>query len=158
MVSTEKFELDNVIDEIGQFGKFQLINYILISIPLGITAFYTVAYVFTASDLNYRCAVPECDQLTTADSTVEYNPLWLRYAVPYDDDLPEQCIRYSSNNSSDHECTAESFDSSKTERCHEFIFENDEKTILNEVRIIFTIVKWVGGYTVGSCGPLIFFN
>lgn len=132
MSSSEKFELDNVIREIGQFGKFQLINYILISIPLGLTAVYALTYVFTASDLNYRCVVPECDKII--DSNIEFNPKWLKYAVPFKEDLPVQCDRYTLNNSREFECRNGSFLTHNTKRCDEFVYENNEKTILNEVK------------------------
>lgn len=133
MSSIEEFELDNVISEIGNFGKFQFINYVLISIPLGFTAAYTLSYVFTASDLSYRCAISECDKLDQLNN-VTYNPEWLKYAVPFYDDKPSQCERYQPYiNNSESICTDKYFDSSNVEYCNEFIYENDEATILNEV-------------------------
>lgn len=46
--------LDAILEEIGQFGKFQKINYLLIMIPLALSAAYKIGYIFTAGDLNYR--------------------------------------------------------------------------------------------------------
>lgn len=47
-------QLDSILKELGQFGKFQTINYLLIAIPLTLSAAYTLSYVFTAGDLDYR--------------------------------------------------------------------------------------------------------
>lgn len=46
--------LDLILEEVGQFGKFQKIIYFLIVIPLALSATYKFGYVFTAGDLNYR--------------------------------------------------------------------------------------------------------
>lgn len=48
--------LDLILEEVGQFGKFQKIIYFLIVIPLALSATYKFGYVFTAGDLNYRWA------------------------------------------------------------------------------------------------------
>ncbi|PSN36798.1 hypothetical protein C0J52_19390 [Blattella germanica] len=47
-------DLDEVLDEVGHFGKFQAINYLLIGIPILLSAIYALCYVFTAGDLEYR--------------------------------------------------------------------------------------------------------
>lgn len=48
------FDLDRILVELGQFGKFQIINYILLCIPVALSAIYALSYVFTAGDLEYR--------------------------------------------------------------------------------------------------------
>lgn len=50
-------QLDLILKELGQFGKFQIINYLLIAIPLTLSAAYTLSYVFTAGDLDYRYVI-----------------------------------------------------------------------------------------------------
>ena len=47
-------DLDDILDEVGQFGKFQAINYILIGFPILLSAAFSLTYVFTAGDLEYR--------------------------------------------------------------------------------------------------------
>nr|CAD7445168.1 unnamed protein product [Timema bartmani] len=71
-------DLDKVLGELGQCGRFQITNYILICLPIMFNAMFTLTYVFTAGDVAYRCKVPECD---TVDP--EYAPEWLPHAVPY---------------------------------------------------------------------------
>lgn len=48
------FDLDRILVELGQFGKFQIINYFLLCIPVALSAIYALSYVFTAGDLEYR--------------------------------------------------------------------------------------------------------
>lgn len=48
------FELDAILQELGQLGKFQVKNYILIAIPIALTACFSLNYIFTAGQLEYR--------------------------------------------------------------------------------------------------------
>lgn len=45
---------DVILKDLGEFGKFQKINYVLMCIPIALTAMYGMSYVFTAADLEYR--------------------------------------------------------------------------------------------------------
>jgi hypothetical protein len=47
-------DFDIVLDEIGEFGKFQLLNYLLICLPVLSGAANSLSYVFTARSPNYR--------------------------------------------------------------------------------------------------------
>lgn len=47
-------ELDEILEELGEFGKFQIINYVFISIPILFFAGFTLSYIFAAGQLNYR--------------------------------------------------------------------------------------------------------
>lgn len=48
------FDFDPVLREIGEFGRYQIINYVMLCIPIAIYAGITLTYVFTAGNLNYR--------------------------------------------------------------------------------------------------------
>lgn len=48
------FNFDVILKELGEFGKYQKINYVLMCIPIALSAMYGLSYVFTASDLEYR--------------------------------------------------------------------------------------------------------
>lgn len=51
----EKNEMDTILDDIGgSFGRFQLLNYILYSVPLFISGLVGIAYVFTTLTLDFR--------------------------------------------------------------------------------------------------------
>lgn len=46
--------LDEILTELGEFGKFQTIIFALLFIPIIVTPFYLLSYIFTASQLDYR--------------------------------------------------------------------------------------------------------
>lgn len=46
--------LDNVLIEIGDFGKYQAFVFVLVSIVLSFYAAIRITFVFTSIDLNYR--------------------------------------------------------------------------------------------------------
>lgn len=48
-------DIEYILKDIGgSFGKFQLYNYVLISVPLFMTGLFSLTYVFTAMNLDYR--------------------------------------------------------------------------------------------------------
>jgi hypothetical protein len=47
-------DFDLVLEEIGEFGKYQLTNYLLICLPVFFGAANSLSYVFTAGVPNYR--------------------------------------------------------------------------------------------------------
>ncbi|KAJ2951318.1 hypothetical protein O0L34_g5720 [Tuta absoluta] len=67
---------DRLMQELGQFKKFHLFNYILLSLVTFTAAHYAINYVFLAADVPYRCVVPECE----APNSTEYSPAWLELA------------------------------------------------------------------------------
>jgi len=52
--STEEGQLDAIIVEIGQCGRFQIFNYLLLCLPIICNAFYSISFVFTAGDVAHR--------------------------------------------------------------------------------------------------------
>lgn len=47
-------DFDHVLDEIGEFGKYQKIKYYLLCLPVFFGAANSLSYVFTAGQQNYR--------------------------------------------------------------------------------------------------------
>lgn len=47
-------DLDEILDEVGHFGKFQAISYLLVGFAILLSAAFSLSYVFTAGDLEYR--------------------------------------------------------------------------------------------------------
>lgn len=80
----------------------------------------------------FRCHIPECDA-----PTFSYKPQWLRDAVPFKEQEPSKCERYSviPNQTLDSSsvCSADMFDQYTTERCNTFIYSTPDITIMNEV-------------------------
>lgn len=52
--SSDKFDLDQVLTDFGNFGWYQIKNFIFYSLPLMVSASFTLSYVFTANSVNYR--------------------------------------------------------------------------------------------------------
>lgn len=46
--------LDSILTQLGQFGKFQMFNYMLIIVPVVFAACNNGNYIFSAADLEYR--------------------------------------------------------------------------------------------------------
>lgn len=49
-----KEELSDVFRDLEDFGRFQIVQYFLICMPLLTTTMSLVNYVFVAEDINYR--------------------------------------------------------------------------------------------------------
>lgn len=56
--SEDDVDLDGVLQEIGQFGLFQMKQYGLMVLPIIFNALFTLSYIFTAGNLEYRLACP----------------------------------------------------------------------------------------------------
>ncbi|XP_055692440.1 organic cation transporter protein isoform X1 [Lutzomyia longipalpis] len=144
-------DFDRVLDEIGEFGKFQLTNYLLICLPVFFGAANSLSYVFTAGVPNYRCFVPNCDDPINPN----YDESWIHYAVPGETDsrgifTPEQCKLFVQDNAtisrshsltSFNECPPNMF-SSNVEECNRWVYDPSEKTIVEEWSITCMANHW----------------
>lgn len=84
---------DSVLnEELGQFGKFQVLNLALLALPAIFCAFMAGDYVFTAGRLPYRCHVPQCD-----GAHPEYAPDWIFNAIPNNNNGFDSCNRYANS-------------------------------------------------------------
>ncbi|KAG4067214.1 hypothetical protein HA402_000205 [Bradysia odoriphaga] len=120
--------IDAILSDLGgTFRKYQIINYILFCIPFALSGTFALSYVFTALNLNYRCYIPECEEI---ESTL-FAPDWLENVVPFSNGKPTSCNRYESNNFT-YECVAAKFNESSIQRCDEFIYETAETSIVSE--------------------------
>lgn len=134
-----EFDLDQLIREIGPFGKYQLINYLLICVPIALTAMYTLTYVFTGGSLEYRCRVPGCDAGKPPLSPLASE--FLSFTTPTINGKPSQCQRYTflgvddleGSDTATGQCSASSFDRNATESCEmDSVFQSDESTVMSE--------------------------
>ncbi|KAH8379073.1 hypothetical protein KR009_002983, partial [Drosophila setifemur] len=138
----EDSSLDAILVQIGQFGRYQIINYVLLCVPMLFNAFFSISYVFTASTVVHRCNVPQCD---SPNSLYEEN--WLNFTIPYNNSAWDDCHRYVSNETlvasgftpymdPAGEYCAENYFTHQTETCgKDFKFRDEEKTISTEFGI-----------------------
>lgn len=141
-------DFDLILEEIGEFGKFQLTNYLLICLPVLYGAANSLSYVFTARTpsyrflltttcvaaedsifkiINFRCLVPECESL----EDTQYNVDWMKDVLP-----PEICSKYVFNDQNvtqSNETCARQWFTDRKERCYAWVFDENERTIVNDV-------------------------
>lgn len=115
-------EFETVLNnELGQFGKYQFINILLLAVPAAASGFMAGDYVFTAGRLPYRCAVPLCDQ-----QAPEYSPNWILNAIPDTSTGFEDCFRYAplSNTTKfpNEICPADLFDRNTIIPCEGYVY------------------------------------
>lgn len=178
--SNPQDEVDVILSDIGEFRRFQIVNFILLAIPIALGGAHSVSYIFTATPLDYRfvgrvrgasfgcsfisddfrCQISECDNLA---SGLNYEPSWLPFAIPFKNDRPQKCLRFASTFRNDallngDECPVEYFNRTQTVKCDDFVFKTDEVNILNEFGIFCEEKEFqlalVG--TVNSVGRFIF--
>ncbi|XP_067647003.1 solute carrier family 22 member 3-like isoform X2 [Eurosta solidaginis] len=156
--------LDGILVRNGQFGRFQLLNYVLLCIPMIFNAFFSISYAFTASTVVHRCNVTQCDSPTSG----YYEP-WLNYTIPIKGPSYEQCTRFVAKNrraqsfatkytnASSAFCTPDYFDQNTMERCtNDLKFRDEEYTISNEFSIFCSnvwMLSMVG--TVNNVGQFV---
>ncbi|GAB0089510.1 hypothetical protein DMENIID0001_040640 [Sergentomyia squamirostris] len=114
-----------ILDELGAFGRFQIFTYVLLFFPIFFSNMYTLNFVFTAAEVDYRCLIPECEP---PDSPFDSNAAFLEYALP---PSGEKCRRFGHINTTG-QCSIMDFDQSAEIQCSEFVYANQEHTIMNE--------------------------
>ncbi|KAH8353962.1 hypothetical protein KR067_006190 [Drosophila pandora] len=135
--SVPLLDFDEILTQIGEFGRFQRRNYLLICLPVLFAAANSLSYVFTAGAPTYRCLVPACDSLEAPD----YGADWVPIAVPgrwnnQGQFTPDTCYKFVENRTdleipSSEQCTADNF-TFYTERCWQFVYDGCERTIVQE--------------------------
>ncbi|XP_018796962.1 PREDICTED: organic cation transporter protein isoform X2 [Bactrocera latifrons] len=132
-------DFDQILEEIGEFGRYQKTNYLLICLPVMFAAANSLSYVFTAGTPAYRCLIPQCDDPIEP----QLHAHWLANATPgsydkYGHFTPENCYRYKavSDNITDvyhiSECSKDFFNQNIRERCYSWVYDDDERTIVQE--------------------------
>lgn len=154
-MSNAALDLDVILTEVGAFGKYQMVSFTFICIPIMFNAVFTLGYIFTAGTpsyrledeayniltywlktSNFRCEVPQCENYTTVSKDT-----WLHYAVPFEDsDKPERCLRYADVDTAS--CAPSSFNRSHIVECDSVVYETDERTITSEWNLICDRNQW----------------
>ncbi|XP_023943089.1 organic cation transporter protein [Bicyclus anynana] len=112
--------LDAVLQELGYFGKYNIVNYALLLFPVYLAGMYGSAFVFEASDINYRCNITECEGVN--------NNTWLKHAIPLKDGELSKCKRYQHYNYTGS-CSIGDFNTSVKEECHSFVYSDEDSAV-----------------------------
>lgn len=160
-MSANRIDLDAILVEIGELGRYQIAQYCMLCALVIFTSTPYLSYIFTSGPLEYRyvwttldssfagcirlfstsrCRIPEIDS-ANSDGRITYAPDWLPSAVPFTPDgQPERCGRYLSveaDSRTDYahlSCVSSvCFNRSQVDRCDEFVFATDEVTIVSAV-------------------------
>ncbi|XP_031633751.1 organic cation transporter protein [Contarinia nasturtii] len=131
----KNMDFDLILEEIGQFGRYQQTNYLLLCLPVLFGAANSLTYIFTAGIPQYRCFVPSCDDPINPN----YDEPWVSAVVPGSIDssglfAPEQCLRYELpllENNSTYLCGRELTVKHEIS-CTRWVFDKYEKTIVEE--------------------------
>ncbi|KPI95922.1 PREDICTED: organic cation transporter protein-like [Papilio xuthus] len=127
-VVNKPLELDDVlVNELGQFGFFQLRNILLVALPIIASAFMS-EYIFSAAAIPHRCQIPECGE---NGKDFDYDPHWVLNAVPETSSGFSSCERYAptGRNGSLLSCPANIFDRPNTVACDGFVYARDNSVV-----------------------------
>ncbi|CAH0682912.1 unnamed protein product [Spodoptera exigua] len=128
-VMDQPIDLDYVlVNEIGQFGRYQMFNLLLVSVPIIMSAFMS-EYIFSAAAIPHRCRVPECGETTKSE---RFEPEWVLNAIPSADNNAgfASCDRYipNFNNGSLDYCPSSLFQQ-QTQKCDGFVYARDNSCV-----------------------------
>ncbi|XP_034833128.1 organic cation transporter protein-like [Maniola hyperantus] len=112
--------LDAILQELGYFGKYNIVNYALLLFPVYLAGMFGSVYVFEATDINYRCNITNCEGVN--------NNTWLEHAIPKEKQALSKCKRFQHNNHT-ATCSIEDFDTSIVEDCDRFVYSDEDSAV-----------------------------
>ena len=93
---------------------------------------------------SYRCFIPECED----KNSTNFLPTWLEYTVPmFGNQTPSECEKYETD-TIDNECSEIKFLKNQTIECDQWIFKDDENTIVKEVSLKFKFYSKIRGQPI----------
>ncbi|XP_047531044.1 organic cation transporter protein-like [Vanessa atalanta] len=130
IVNGKHLDLDDVlVNELGQFGCFQMRNILLVTIPIMMSAFMS-EYIFSAAAIPHRCRIPECNE---QDKSQKYDPKWILNVLPQTSSGFSSCERYVLLNldtkGSLESCPASLFNQTKTIDCDGYVYSKDNSVV-----------------------------
>ncbi|CAH0558293.1 unnamed protein product [Brassicogethes aeneus] len=139
-------DFDDMLEELGEMGKFQVTTYTLVCLPVLFAAANSLSYVFTAGVPNYRCFIPECEEA----GNTHYTTPWTHWALPSSsgqgvlDTKSRYCDMYKVDTTiynATGVCSADIFTREVT-KCDQWVFDDAEKTIVNEWNLTCVENQW----------------
>ncbi|KAK4883424.1 hypothetical protein RN001_006743 [Aquatica leii] len=127
MINTDQ-SLDSILEKLGHFGKYQCFVVGLFSIAVMLHSAVYITFVFTTKDLNYRCKVPNCENIPS-----EYNSSWVQNAIPVKKDLLARCERFPHLNTA--ECNYLDFNRSIVEKCDDYVYDTKKITLVQDFHL-----------------------
>ncbi|XP_049872850.1 organic cation transporter protein-like [Pectinophora gossypiella] len=120
--------LDTIlIDEVGQFGWYQLRQLAVLALAILCISVASSEYIFTAGRIPTRCLIPECESA----GPEQFSPSWLGTAVPGTDGRLDNCQRYNSTGIANvtDSCPADLFDQQTVVPCDQYVYEHTNTVV-----------------------------
>ena len=118
--------LDDVLEAVGPFGRAQKWLYLMICLLCSLTAFATLASVFTAAEPDHRCRVEGCDaQGSKARYEDAFTSGFANFSLPEAEEEGEgfdECRVFKRNDENDT-CSADAFDRGHPLECASHVFD-----------------------------------
>ncbi|CAH0687921.1 unnamed protein product [Spodoptera exigua] len=145
----KEINLDSILESLGPYGRYNLLNFVLLLFPILLSSFFECGFIFEAQELNYRCDVNGCEQRFNDTS-------WINYAIPTNQihNKPESCMMYVPLNNSEFQCLPQNFDLNKTMECDKFVYE-DEHSLVKEFNLGCQEWKRALVGTIHNCGMFV---
>ncbi|XP_014357110.2 organic cation transporter protein [Papilio machaon] len=122
-------DLDRIlVEEVGQFGRYQIVTLLLAALPVIFSAFASGEYIFTTSRIPTRCLIPQCDGPNPV-----YAPDWVLNAIPGTSTSNfDNCARFANSSQPadvNGVCPAAWFDNTRTEECQAYVYQNTDSVV-----------------------------
>ena len=114
--TTTPVDFDSVLDQIGNFGKFQKILYYSVCIPIIFTTCLGLSVVFSAAIPRQRCFVPSCDNPELPEYQDAFSHGFANFTLPYKNGEYSKCQEFEFLNVTE-KCTKKNFDQQKRQKC-----------------------------------------
>ncbi|KAL4710979.1 hypothetical protein ACJJTC_017944 [Scirpophaga incertulas] len=139
----KEINLDSVLESLGPYGRYNLLNFVLLLYPILLSSFFECGFIFEAREQAYRCEVQGCEHRFNDTS-------WLKHAIPltYEDKL-DPCTRYRPAGSV-QQCAAQEF-TNITVPCNAYVYE-EPRSFVKEFNLGCQEWKRALVGTVHNCG------
>jgi len=172
--SETTFSYDEVLEHIGQLGRYQLCTFLVLLLPCFFFGLTILSYTFVGGMPQYRCRVDGCDP--TGMETGDFEPEWLKHAIPWSDQTPKllrQCKRFNETWSNTGECLTQntSYDQVQLMNCDsgwvydlsnfhtsivtEFDLTCDDEWKHTTANTVFLVGMLLGAVTMGNLADII---
>lgn len=140
--------MDSIIESLGPYGRYNLLNYVLLLYPVLLSSFFECGFIFEAQEQMYRCEVNGCEHRFNDTS-------WQTYAIPLNDKLDklDPCRIYKPLNDSEFLCMPDNF-TNETMFCDSYVYE-DNQSLVKEFNLGCEEWKRALVGTIHNCGMFV---